>query len=68
MHWARAVIIAKHQEDVTYEEWCAMYINHRAPTEEQVIGAMRTVRTVLTRNGHIAAETPLTYDPAEFCQ
>lgn len=61
MHWAQAVLIAQHQGDVTYEEWCGLYVHSTTPTEEQVRAALPVAKTILVRNGKMREEDELTF-------
>lgn len=56
MHWSVAVEIAKECEDVSYEEWCNMYVDHRNPSSEQIDTASKTAHPILVRNGAIVED------------
>ena len=50
MPWKLAVDIAKAVEDVTYEEWCKLFVSAYDPTPEQIEVASQTAHTILVRN------------------
>lgn len=50
MHWKDAVDLAKKQPDVTYEEWCNLYVPSRNPTPQHLDKATKAARSILVRN------------------
>lgn len=52
MYWITAIDIARRCE-VTYEEWCNLYYNHKSPTEYQLRLCETTAHNILVRNGAI---------------
>lgn len=55
MHWTLAVEFARNQKDVTYDEWCRLYVDMRRPTAEQIRRACETAHPILVRNNVIVA-------------
>jgi frataxin-like iron-binding protein CyaY len=53
VRWQIAVDIAKQCFDLTFEEWCDLYVNRKHPTREQIARASKVAHTVLVRNGEI---------------
>lgn len=53
MHWIQAIKVAREQEDVTYQEWCWLYVDHLRPTRSQFDNATKTAHAVLVRNNVI---------------
>lgn len=52
MRWYNAVYLAK-QYEMSFEEWCDLYVSKNEPTDEQIEKATRTAHTVLVRNNVI---------------
>lgn len=52
MHWITAIEFARAQPDVTYQEWCDMYYNHRLPSPPKIVieEVLKTARPILIRN------------------
>lgn len=57
IHWTTAINLAKLAEDVTFEEWCDLYVNKQDPTAEQIAKASQTAKEILVRLGSISADT-----------
>lgn len=64
MHWAEALTIARNQQDLSYDEWCGLYLDPRPETVNkfQVKRALRVAHRVLVRNGVIDKSVRLSYD------
>jgi hypothetical protein len=62
MRWEIALVFAKNQRDVTYEEWCNLYVDMREPTKAQVEHAMKTAHPILVRNNVIEESVVLSYE------
>jgi len=60
LHWSVAVGLAKNVEDLTYEEWCNLYVNSQNPTTEQIARACETTHAVLVR--HRIIESSVRFD------
>lgn len=60
MHWSVAVDLAKRVDDLSYEEWCALYVNAKNPTEDQVSTACSAAHSILVRNQMI--QPSVTFD------
>lgn len=58
MYYLDAIRLAQEQQDVTYEEWCNMYVPYMNPTEEQIERAIDTARTILVRNELLEGSKP----------
>lgn len=50
MHWSVAVKVARMFDDVTYKEWCDLYVNRLHPADDQIRIASNTAHKVLVRN------------------
>lgn len=61
MKWETALQFARNQSDVTYEEWCNLYVNMIAPGRDQVEHALRTAHPILVRNNIIEPSVVLSY-------
>jgi hypothetical protein len=61
MKWTSALQLARLCEDLTYEEWCNLYVNKLHPTEAQIEHALKTAHRVLVRNGVIEESVELSY-------
>jgi hypothetical protein len=61
MKWETALKFARNQDDVTYEEWCNLYVDLKNPTEAQVNHALKTAHPILVRNGVIHKSVELSY-------
>lgn len=61
MKWQTALQFARNQPDVTYEEWCNLYVKQH-PTEDQVEHALRTAHPILVRNNVIEESVVLSYN------
>ena len=57
LHWVTGVSYARMQSDVSYQEWCDLYYNHREPTIEQIQRACETALPILHRNEVINPNT-----------
>jgi hypothetical protein len=64
MKWQTALDFARNQDDVTYMEWCCLYVDHTNPTEAQVDRALKTAHPILVRNQVIMPSVVLSYDRA----
>lgn len=53
MFWEIAVFHARRAEDVSYDEWCALYYDPKNPTQEQILKATEAAKPILVRNGVI---------------
>jgi hypothetical protein len=62
-HWTVAVKLAKSAEDVTFEEWCALYVDHKNPTAEQIRTACEAAHPILVRNGAIESSVVIDQSP-----
>lgn len=60
MKWETALEFARDQRDVTYEEWCNLYVNRQNPTGAQIRRALVTAHSILVRNGVIEESDRLT--------
>jgi len=56
MHWTVVVKLAKLAEDVTYEEWCELYVSFKKPTQEQINTASQSAHAILVRNKIIKSD------------
>lgn len=63
MKWETALSFARNQIDVTYEEWCNLYVDMRNPTPAGVEHALKTAKPILVRNGVIEESVQLRYTP-----
>lgn len=61
MRWQTALEFARNQDDVTYEEWCNLYVNRKNPSEAQVEHALKTAHPILVRNSVIHESVELSY-------
>jgi hypothetical protein len=61
MKWQTALKFAREQSDVTYEEWCNLYVDMSDPTRDQVERALKTAHPILARNGIIEPSVVLYY-------
>lgn len=61
MKWQTALSFARNQTDVTYEEWCNLYVDMRNPTLAQVEHALKTAHPILVRNNLIEESVVLRY-------
>lgn len=65
MMWGTALLFARNQADLTYEEWCNLYVDMRNPTEAKVELALEAAHPILVRNGVIDESVVLSYRRAE---
>jgi len=62
MNWRTALEFARNQEDLTYEEWCGLYVdNIRNPKRENVERALKVARPILVRNQIIEESVELSF-------
>lgn len=61
MKWQTALQFARNQTDVTYGEWCDLYVDMRNPTTAQVKHALTTAHPILVRNGVIEESVVLSH-------
>lgn len=62
--WPQGLIMARDCSDVTYEEWCNMYVSRIEPSSEQIMKALKTAYPILVRNGLV--EEFLTFNLTQF--
>lgn len=65
MKWQTALDFARNQEDVTYEEWCGLYVdNHQDPPNQgQIAHALQVAHPILVRNNVIEKSVVLSSGP-----
>lgn len=56
MYWITAIEMARKAADLSYEEWCNLYVDHKSPTDEQLRVCEATAYEVLLRNNVIEAK------------
>lgn len=61
MYWLTAIKLAKVLDDVTFEEWCDLYVPFHNPHDEQIAKASSAARKILVRNNLIHESVKFTY-------
>lgn len=61
MKWQTALELARNQPDVTYVEWCNMYVDMQNPTVAQVEAALKVAHPILVRNNVIKQSVKLSW-------
>lgn len=60
MHWTLALQFARNQPDLTYEEWCGLYVDPQHPTPQAIAKACKVAHPILVRRRVI--EKSVTFD------
>lgn len=61
MKWETALQFARNQTDVTFEEWCGLYVDAHIPAKAQVEHALGVAHPILVRNGIIEQSVVLSF-------